>query len=103
VALVSHTDFPYCLHMNIEFDPAKNAVNRAKHGVDMTAAGWFEFDTALVWIDDREDYGEAREVAIGFIGDRLHVLVFTHRDSALRVISLRKATKKEARHYAEQA
>lgn len=87
--------------MEIDFDPAKNRLNRAKHGVDLADASRFDLDTALIWSDDREDYGEVREVAIGFLDARLYVLVFTRRGNTIRAISLRKATQSEARRYAQ--
>jgi uncharacterized DUF497 family protein len=45
--------------------------------------------------------GVVRTVALGFIGARLHVLVYTRRGQRCRVISLRKAGPKEAARYAE--
>lgn len=85
----------------ISFDPAKSAKNVAAREIDFAIAARFEFGTALVATDDRKDYGEVREVAIGFIGQRLHVLVFTMRGEACHVISLRKANKREVRTYVE--
>jgi uncharacterized DUF497 family protein len=62
----------------------------------------FDFDTALLEIDDREDYGECREIALGWCGLRLCFLVFVRRgDDQMHVISFRKATKQELRRYAE--
>jgi uncharacterized DUF497 family protein len=50
----------------------------------------------VVEVDDREDYGELREKATSFIGSVLHVMIFTELDSGtIRIISLRKATKRE--------
>ncbi len=80
-------------------DPAKSERNMRERGIAFTAAEAFEFDTAIVAVDDRKDYGEIREVALGFIGARLHVLVFTMRGAACHVISLRKANKREIRSY----
>ncbi|RZF64292.1 BrnT family toxin [Sphingomonas populi] len=87
--------------MEIEFDPAKDAANIAKHGVSLQAAIGFDWDTAFEREDDRFDYGEVRFVAIGLIGDRLHVLVFTEGsdDDSIRAISLRPAEKHEVRFY----
>lgn len=87
--------------MEIEFDPAKDRTNVAKHGVSLQAAGGFDWGSALEREDDRFDYGEVRFVALGMIGDRLHVLVFTEgsNDDAVRAISLRPAEKHEARFY----
>ncbi len=59
----------------------------------------FNFETALIVIDDRLDYGEVREIAIGFIGARLHVAVYNRRMPALRIISLRKANERERMNY----
>jgi uncharacterized protein len=63
----------------IEFDRGKNMANVAKHGVHMAAAAEFDFETAETWTDTRESYGEVRTIALGFITNRLHVLVFTMR------------------------
>lgn len=92
------------MHINqvrVEFDPAKDDVNRAKHGVSLQAATSFDWDTALEREDDRFDYGEIRFVAIGLIDARLYVMVFTEGsgDDAIRVISLRLAEKHETRCY----
>jgi uncharacterized protein len=54
---------------------------------------------AIVAPDDRGAFNELREIAIGFIGVRLHVLVYTRRDDVVRVISLRKAAAQEVKSY----
>ena len=63
--------------VKFEFDETKNEANIAKHGVDMASVSEFEFDTAIVLVDTRKSYGELRNIAIGNIAGRLHVLVFT--------------------------
>jgi uncharacterized DUF497 family protein len=85
----------------IAWNEAKRARNIAKHGVDLAQAEGFEWATALTAIDDRADYGEVREIALGFIGRRLHVIVFTRRGGDIHVISLRKANKRECARYDE--
>lgn len=86
----------------ITCDEAKRASNLAKHGLDFAEAAQFDFSTALLEIDDRQDYGECREIAIGWCGLRLCCLVFVRRgEVGLRVISFRKATKQEVKRYAE--
>jgi uncharacterized protein len=85
--------------LTIEFDRGKNIANIAKHGVDMAAAAEFDFETTETWTDTRKSYGEMRTIAIGFITNPLHVLVFTMRGRKLRVISLRKANRKESAAY----
>jgi uncharacterized DUF497 family protein len=83
-------------------DPAKNERNIATRGIDFALAATFEFASAVIAIDDRKNYGEVREVATGFIGQRLHVLVFTMRGEACHVISLRKANKREVKAYVKK-
>ncbi len=85
--------------MNFEWDDDKREANKAKHGVDFHAVEEFDWDSAVVRRDDRFEYGEARFVALGVIGPRLHVLAFTRRASAIRVIGLRRANKREERAY----
>jgi uncharacterized DUF497 family protein len=87
--------------MKIEFDRAKDAINRKKHGVSLKAAADFDWDTALEREDDRFDYGEMRFVAIGLIEARLYVMVFAEGSDAetVRIISLRLAEKHEMRFY----
>lgn len=86
--------------IDIEFDPAKNTINIGKHGLTLSHALAFEWDTAIIRQDDRQDYGEARYIAVGYIGPRLHVMVFAKRRKALRIISLRKANRREEKLYA---
>ncbi|SCM73413.1 conserved hypothetical protein [uncultured Pleomorphomonas sp.] len=87
-----------------EWDEDKRQGNIAKHQIDLVIVDRFEFDTAFVRADTRSDYGEVRLTATGFIGDRLHVLIFTIREERrkLRVISLRKANKKEIKRYVDE-
>ncbi len=55
----------------ITWGEAKRARNLAKHGLNFADCVNFDFDTALLEIDDREDYVECREIAIGWCGPRL--------------------------------
>jgi uncharacterized DUF497 family protein len=86
--------------MRTEFDPAKDAINIAKHGIFLAAAEQIEWDTLLAGTDDRANYGEVRMIGFAFIGDRLHCVIFTDRGNVRRVISLRKANRREIRRYA---
>jgi len=83
----------------ITWDEAKRAANLAKHGVDFVAAENFDWETALTCEDERQNYGECRFLSLGYIGDRLHVMVWTPRDQGVRVIGLRKANDREQRQY----
>lgn len=88
--------------MNITFDSAKEARNLLKHGVSIAEAARLDWGKALVSPDDRQNYGELRQVALAPMEGRLWVVVFTDRPEGRRVISLRKANLREYRRY-EQA
>jgi len=88
--------------MEIEFDPEKSAKNVELRGLSFDLVADFDFDSALVARDTREDYGEDRYIALGLIGERLHVIAYTMRGDRLRVISFRKANAREVERY-EQA
>jgi uncharacterized DUF497 family protein len=87
--------------IRFEFDPIKNGSNFDKHGLPLTEAEGFEWETDLVCEDTRRAYAEKRFEAIGYIGTRLHVMVFCIRSKAIRVISLRKANQREVTSYAQ--
>jgi len=91
--------------MDVTFDPDKDTANRAKHGLSLLDAKSFEWDTALVWSDMRREYDESRMVAMGYIGLRIVVVVFVDRPpekpTERRIISLRKANRREVKRYAE--
>lgn len=90
------------MNIEIEYNPEKNRQNIKERGISFDTANSFEWDSALVVEDTRKDYGEPRYSAIGFIDDRLHVIVFTPRNDAIRVISLRKANNREVTRYDKQ-
>lgn len=87
--------------MNYEWNEAKRVHNRDRHGVDFSAAEAFDWALAIKRQDDRKDYGEMRFVAMAPIGERLHVMVYTLRRDNIRIISLRKASRKEVKRYVE--
>jgi uncharacterized DUF497 family protein len=75
------------------FDPGKDATNLGKHGLSLAAAAELSWEAALVWLDDRADYGEVRMVALAPIGDILYFVAFVDRGSRRRIISLRRANR----------
>lgn len=85
--------------MTVSFDPEKDAINRAKHGLSLARADEVNLRTAVVRPDDRRDYSEPRWRAYGMIDGRLHMLAFTVREGVLRAISLRRANARETRRY----
>jgi uncharacterized DUF497 family protein len=87
--------------MRIEFDPVKDAANRAKHGVSLALAGELDWDAAFVWVDDRFDYAELRMIALAPTTGVLYYVAFVDRGSVRRIISLRRANRREVKHYVE--
>ena len=87
--------------MKIEFDPAKDALNQAKHGVSLALASELDWEAALVWADDRFEYSEMRMVALAPKTETLYYVAFVERGAAHRIISLRRATRREVKHYVE--
>ncbi len=88
--------------MQVICDAAKDAINLNKHGLSLMEAARMNWDDALIWQDTRRDYGEIRMIALGAIDDRLYCAVYVARKLARRIISLRKANKKEFDHYEKE-
>ena len=74
--------------------------NIADRGLSFDLAEEFDWNTVLITDDARKTYPERRHQALGLIIDRLHMLVFTPRDGAVHVISLRRANQRERSRYA---
>ena len=88
--------------MKIDFDPVKSEQNTRLRSLSFDRAGDFDWETAIYYVDNRIDYPEARIVALGFLDVRLHVICFTPIDGGVRIISLRKANRREIRYYEEE-
>lgn len=87
--------------MQIEFDPEKDSLNLAKHGVSLALAVELEWDHALVRVDDRFEYAEVRMIALAPQTGILYYVAFVDRGRVRRIISLRRANRREVRHYVE--
>ena len=75
-----------------EWDPAKAAANRAKHGVDFAdAVGVFEDDRALTIEDNSRSEERFKTLGTDFMG-RVLVVAYAYRGDRIRLISARKAT-----------
>ena len=85
--------------MKLSFDRAKSERNLRERGLSFERASDFDFETARFWEDDRQVYPETRYVALGYLDDRLHVLVFSETEDGIRVISFRKANDREGRKH----
>jgi uncharacterized DUF497 family protein len=88
--------------MKIEFDPAKDATNKRKHGLSLALAEQMNWDEAVYKLDSRFSYGELRMQAILPMGSKFYVAVFTERGEATRIISLRTAENKEVDEYVRE-
>ena len=85
--------------MKFEFDRFKNEINKAKHGVSFEEAQSL-WNVAGVEIDLGVSKGEYRYARLAMIGKVVHVAVFTFRAGpAIRLISARFATEKEAEYH----
>jgi uncharacterized protein len=88
--------------MRIDFDPRKNDLNISDRGLSFELVRSFDFETAVFQQDTRHDYGETRLRALGYLDGRLHALVFTETATGIRVISFRKANKREVLMYEQK-
>ena len=87
--------------MEFEWDLVKNERNIEKHGIDFAdAVRIFERPT-LTAVDNRRDYGEKRIAAMGTVEDVILYVVYTVRNSVLRIISARRANRRERKKYFE--
>ena len=84
--------------MEFEYDPEKSAANRAKHGIDFKEAQSLWSDPFLIEVPALTE-DEPRFLAIGKIAARQWTAVFTWREGRLRIISVRRARRKEIEHY----
>ncbi|MFP5212729.1 MAG: BrnT family toxin [Acidobacteriota bacterium] len=86
--------------MEFEWDIVKAKKNMLKHGIDFAdATGVFDDPMALTF-EDQIAYGEVREITLGMDTlDRLLVVVYTYHGETIRIISARKATKRERGFY----
>jgi uncharacterized DUF497 family protein len=85
--------------MRIEFDPTKDESNQLKHGVSLAMAAELDWDAAWVWVDDRFDYNEMRMIALAPKTEILYYVAFVNRGDVRRIISLRRANRREVKHY----
>ena len=87
--------------MHFEFDPAKDRVNQAKHGVSLILAVELDWEAALVWVDGRFEYSETRMIALAPKTGILYYVAFVDRGEVRRIIGLRRANRREVKHYVQ--
>ncbi|HTQ13344.1 MAG TPA: BrnT family toxin [Rhizomicrobium sp.] len=88
--------------MIVEWDEAKRRANLSKHGADFADVPFLDWDTATVLPDSRFDYPERRFWAFGMLRGRLHLVAFCIRGERIRIISFRKANRKEVKRHAKK-
>jgi uncharacterized DUF497 family protein len=84
------------------WDEAKRRANLRKHGIDFVDAPKIFQGLTFTSEDDREAYGERRFLTLGLLEDQVVSVAHTERRDEIRIISIRKATKHEARFYFSQ-
>ena len=87
--------------MLIEFGSAKDIANQKKHGISQSVANELNWEAALIWVDDRYGYNETRMIALAPKTNILYYVAFVDRGEALRIISMRRANRREVKHYVE--
>lgn len=87
--------------MMIDFDPAKNEKNIQERGLSFELVQYLDWDSAIVWHDDRKNYGEERNNALALMpmDGKLYAVTFTIRGDVVWIISFRRANKRERRKY----
>jgi len=89
--------------MKFEWDDDKNRQNIEKHGLSFRQAAKIFDGFTISRVDDRQDYGEKREISIGLLGKVIViVVVHTERNGSCRLISARQANRKEREHYEQE-
>jgi len=85
--------------MKIEYDPDKDVKNQKEHGLSLADVHLLDWDHAVYRVDARKDYGEERLQAFAYgAGDKKpYAVVLTIRGEHVRVISFRRANKREER------
>lgn len=86
--------------MEFEWDERKNRINILKHGIDFADAIDVFNHPVLTAFDGREDHGEERRIALGWMKAIMAVVVYVERyGPVIRIVSARKATKHEVKRY----
>ncbi len=84
--------------MDFEFDPAKSAANKAKHGVDFVEAQRLWLDEALIEVPAKTE-DEPRFLVIGRMAGKHWSAVCVRRGERRRIISVRRARREEIDRY----
>lgn len=89
--------------MKFEWDENKRRINLQRHGLDFRDAHLVFNDDAFVIEDPHDDYDETRYILQGMLEQHIVIVVFTVQDDeVIRIISMRKANKREQTSYVQK-
>ena len=85
--------------MKFSCDPNKSRANYFKHGIVFEFAQYLDWTKEVVWQDARYNYNEVRMSGLVPLEGKVYAVVYVLRAESTRMISLRKANKREANYY----
>jgi uncharacterized DUF497 family protein len=89
--------------MIFEWGEAKNSSNLAKHGLDFADSEEVLTSPCVSFVDRRFDYGEKGYITLGLLAGRVVIIAHAPRgDATTRIISMRKANRREQKIYQER-
>jgi uncharacterized DUF497 family protein len=88
--------------MKITYDPVKRANTLADRELDFEDAAEVFRDDTLDFTDNRRDYGELRILTVGHLRGRMVIVVWTPRENARHVFSMRKANAREKARFGKR-
>jgi len=84
-----------------EWNEQKRRDNLRKHGLDFADCDEVFQGPMITMLDDRFAYDEARLLAFGLLRERIVVIAYAEAEGVIRVISMRKADRREKTWYFE--
>ena len=85
--------------MHFTSDPNKSRANYFKHGIVLEFAQYLDWTKKVVWQDVRYNYNEVRMSGLVPLEGKVYAVVYVLHAESTRMISLRKANNREAKHY----
>ena len=92
----------YNMNWKIIFDPDKRERTLRERGLDFLDAALMFDGESFTFDDERRDYGERRQITVGFLAGRMVVVGWVARGKARHVFSMRKANEREIKAYRQQ-
>lgn len=88
--------------MKITYDTAKRAKTIAERDIDFMEAKEVFAGRHFTFLDDRVDYGEPRQITVGYLGLRMVMLGWVQRGNDRHVFTMRKANEREIKKYGKR-